>query len=426
MIRKIILYNEGIETLIFFSKQLGAAFEHMGYETFYFNQESEFDSLLKLMEFIEPDVTASVGFNFNGCSGEDYLYDKNGVHLYDFRDVLTINIVVDHPMYYHKFEPYLPERYVQLSIDGEHEDYLKRFFPEIKRGPECLLAGTSILKTGVTAAIHDMSGYIISPDDEALKSGHIRSMDEESPYAKLNYDRHLPIVFTGNYNPPEKQDPVLARNGPEYEQFYHDLIDDFIAHPDYELTSTIERHLRDSFADELTEDTLRDTFPYMIVIDLYIRHYFRGEVVRTLVDAGIPVHVYGAGWELLRVKNPDCLITHPNINSKECLERISEADISLNVMPWFKRGAHDRVFNSMLNGAVCVTDPSDFLLKEFNDGEDIFFYKLDELDNLPDIITRIQNDKDQMEKIRRAAYKKCLAHHTWSHRAELIAREFFT
>ncbi len=410
MIRKVILYNEGIETLIFFSQQLGAAFERMGYETFYFNQDTEYDSFLKLLEFIEPGATASVGFNFNGCSGEDYMYDKNGVHLYDFRDVKMVNIVVDHPFYYHKFVPYLPDNYIQLSIDGEHEDYLKRFFPEIRRGAECPLAGTSILRSDVIfSGKSSASGNASTP------------MDRVNPE---NGHRSIPIVFTGNYNPPEKQDPVLARNGPEYETFYHDLIDDFIANPGYELTATIERHLRESFADELTEETLKETFPYMIVIDLYIRHYFRGEVVRTLVDAGIPIHVYGAGWEQLRVKRPDCLITHPNTNSLECLQRIAEADISLNVMPWFKRGAHDRVFNSMLNGAVCLTDPSDFLLKEFTDGEDIVFYKLNELDRLPGIVTTLQNDRARLDSIRENGYKKCIGRHTWTQRAELIAREF--
>lgn len=42
-------------------------------------------------------------------------------------------------------------------------------------------------------------------------------------------------------------------------------------------------------------------------------------------------------------------------------------------MPWFKQGAHDRVFNSMLNGAVCVTDTSGYLKDNFIDGENIIF-----------------------------------------------------
>lgn len=58
----------------------------------------------------------------------------------------------------------------------------------------------------------------------------------------------------------------------------------------------------------------------------------------------------------------------------------------MNVMPWFKDGAHDRVFNSMLNGAVCFTDWSRYLTENLRDGEDIFFYELDALECLPDMV----------------------------------------
>lgn len=33
---------------------------------------------------------------------------------------------------------------MQISIDREHEEYVKRFLPEIRRGPFLPLAGTSL------------------------------------------------------------------------------------------------------------------------------------------------------------------------------------------------------------------------------------------------------------------------------------------
>ncbi|MEI3201212.1 MAG: hypothetical protein V8S21_04415 [Lachnospira eligens] len=58
---------------------------------------------------------------------------------------------------------------------------------------------------------------------------------------------------------------------------------------------------------------------------------------------------------------------------------ISQAKISLNVMPWFKKGAHDRVFNTMLNGGVALTDTSLFYENTFADGENVLFYSLEDL-----------------------------------------------
>lgn len=137
MIRRLVMFTNGIETLWYFSVKMGATFEKLGYEVFYFDQCKEYDSLSKLMAFAVPGITAAVSFNFEGCSGESYLTDAKGINFFEARNIPFINIVVDHPFYYHKFVPYLPKDYQQISIDREHERYLKKYFPEIKRGPFC-------------------------------------------------------------------------------------------------------------------------------------------------------------------------------------------------------------------------------------------------------------------------------------------------
>ncbi len=392
-IKKLILYTGGIETLMYFSLQLGEAFQKLGYEVFYYDLREEASCIKKLRRFIRPGETVSVGFNFNGCSGEDELYDKNGKHLFDQLSVPMVNIVVDHPFYYHKFLPYLPKDYMQLSIDTEHEDYLKRFFPEIKRGPFLPLAGSPI-----------------------CEGGELPTYD----------DRPTEVVFAGNYNPPEKHEPLIKRNGPEYEKFYRDLLDDIIAHTDLTMTEAIEKHIRESFPDEVTEESLKDTFPYMIMIDLYIRHYFRAEAVKALVDGGVRVDVYGKGWECLKVSHPENLITHDNTDSLTCLKKICEAKVSLNVMPWFKHGAHDRVFSSMLNGAICVTDKSSYLLSELEAGREVLFYDLEDMKSLPDMVKQILSDKKRWNEIQSSAYERSIASHTWEHRAITIHKEILS
>ncbi len=391
--KKLIMYTGGIETLMYFTLQMGKTFERLGYEIFYYDLRDEAGCIKKLKRFVRPGETISVGFNYNGCSGEEFLYDKNNKHLFDELGVPMINTVVDHPMYYHKFEPYLPADYIQLSIDTEHEDYIKRFFPEIKRGPFLPLAGSLICEDGL-----------------------IPTYDE----------RPVDVVFAGNYNPPEIHEPVIKRNGPEYEKFYRDLIDDIIAHTDLTMTEAIEKHIKESFPDEYSEESLKETFPYMIMIDLYIRHYFRAEVVKTLVDAGVKVDVYGKGWECLKVKHPENLIAHDNTDSRTCLKKMCEAKVSLNVMPWFKHGAHDRVFSSMLNGAVCVTDKSSYLTSELKNDEEVLFYDLEDLNSLPDMVKEILSDKNRWNKIQKQAYEKSIASHTWEQRAITIHKELLS
>lgn len=389
MIKKLVLFTKGIETLWFFSEQLGRTFEGLGYEIFYFDQCKEYDSFLKLLWFCEPGVTAAISFNFDGCSGEDYMIDSEGVNFFESRDIPMINIVVDHPFYYHKFLPFLPKDYTQISIDRDHEAYLKRFFPEMKRGPFLPLAGTSIWNRD------SLPGW------------------EERPYD---------VVFTGNYTPPSDFEHVITRIDDEYTEFYYGIINDFIEHPHMGMDEGIIRHLIEN-VEGIDEAGIKECMPNMIMIDLYVRHYFRGEVVKTLVDAGIRVHCFGAGWDRLECRHPENIVNGNVLDSLGCLQQISRAKISLNVMPWFKQGAHDRVFNSMLNGAVCFTDWSAYMKEILQDKTDVCFYELDELEKLPAQIESLLADRECWEKIQRQAYDTAAGQHTWSKRAERIHKE---
>lgn len=389
MIKKLVLFTEGIETLSFFSKEMGKMFEKLGYEVFYFDQCEEDESLSNLLRFVEPNVTAAVSFNFDGCKGEDYMTDSKGINFFEARGIPFFNIVVDHPFYYHKFVPYLPKDYTQISIDGEHERYLKRFFPEIKRGPFMPLAGTSLWK------------------------------EEELPGWE---ERPVDVVFTGNYTPPARFEKDITRLNDEYTEFYYSIIKDFIEHPHMGMAEGIMKHIQQNVED-LTEEGLKETMPNMIMIDLYVRNYFRGEVVKTLVDSGIKVICYGAGWDTLNCRHPENIINGKFQNSLACLKAISRAKISLNVMPWFKEGGHDRVFNSMLNGAVCLTDWSQYLEDELVEGREVLFYELDELQRVPGLAANLLGDRERWEYMQREAYRKAKKAHTWEQSVILLHKE---
>lgn len=389
LIKKIILFTKGIETLWFFSEQMGKTFELLGYEVFYFDQCKEYRSLSDLIWFCEPGVTAAISFNFDGCSGEDYFIDSDGVSFFDAREVLFLNIVVDHPFYYHKFLPYLPKNYTQISIDREHEAYLKRFFPGIRRGPFMPLAGTGLWEK------KKIPGW---------------------------EDREYDIVFTGNYNPPSIFEEAINRHGPEYAAFYYDIINDLKEHPWKSMDAAIMEHLtRD--VEDISEEGIKAVTPNMIFIDLYVRHYFRAEVVKTLVDSGLKVHCFGSGWKELPCRHPENIINGNVLDSLGCLQQISRAKISLNVMPWFKDGAHDRIFNSMLNGAVCASDGSKYLDEILTDGKDYIRYDLAELEKLPGKVREVLENREKWEHIVKNGYGRAVRGHTWADRARFLHSE---
>lgn len=389
MIKKIVLFTKGIETLWYFSEQMGKTFELLGYEVFYFDQCKEYRSLSDLIWFCEPRVTAAVSFNFDGCSGEDYFIDSDGISFFDAREIPFINIVVDHPFYYHKFLPYLPKDYTQVSIDREHEAYLKRFFPQMKRGPFMPLGGTTLWNKNTLPGWDDRS-----------------------------YD----VVFTGNYTPPSTFDEAIERHGSEYAEFYRDIIRDLTEHPWRSMDEVIIEHLKRDVED-ITEAGIKEVMPNMIFIDLYVRHYFRGEVVKTLVDSGQKVYCFGAGWDLLDCEHPENIMNGNVLDSLGCLQQISRSKISLNVMPWFKDGAHDRVFNSMLNGAVSLSDGSRYMDEILRDGTDYIKYDLSKLEELPGKVSELLGDREKWEFITKTAWRKASRGHTWADRARFLHTE---
>ena len=109
-----------------------------------------------------------------------------------------------------------------------------------------------------------------------------------------------------------------------------------------------------------------------------------------------------------------------NLNSEGCLRKLCQTKLSLNVMPWFKNGAHDRIFNSMLNGAVCLTDSSIYLDEILHDGKDCVLYSLAEMERLPEMAKELLADPDRMQAVADAGYELAQAGHTWAHRAKTL------
>ncbi|MDE7062392.1 MAG: glycosyltransferase, partial [Lachnospiraceae bacterium] len=105
-----------------------------------------------------------------------------------------------------------------------------------------------------------------------------------------------------------------------------------------------------------------------------------------------------------------------------CVEVVRNAKLALNTMPWFKDGAHDRIFTAMLNGAVALTDPSIYLKERFTDEKDLRFYELKELTELPAIAEDALLYPGRMERLTNEAYERAVTQDTWECRARELAQ----
>ncbi|MBQ9438571.1 MAG: glycosyltransferase family 1 protein [Lachnospiraceae bacterium] len=378
--KKIVIFTGGIETQGFFSLELAKELKALGHPVYNFNLEYEEKSLAGLLRFVEKGNTVMLTFNFHGISGEDIFVKDDGTLFWDEFHIPCVNIVVDHPLYYHHFLEKTPERYTHVNIDRFHRAYMRECFPEIEASVFLPLAGTALA---------------------------------ERP------EREFEIVFTGNYTPPSRFEQYITRLDDDYTAFYYGMIDDLLAHPSETLESVAKRHILQEIP-EATEEEVRSVFPNLTFIDLYIRFYERGKAVRTLVDAGLKVHVWGEGWDMLECEHPENILRHGPADSLQCLQAIAKAKISLNVMPWFKDGAHDRVFNSCGNGALCLSDKSLYLEEVLKDGEEVVYYDLNDMEALPQIAADLLSSNSRREEIAERGREKTLRAHLWKHRADVL------
>lgn len=394
----LILFKGGVETQEYFSMEMSHTFEQNGYQIYWYDLMLQEESARILMEFYNShreDEFVAYTFNFNGIAGEKGLYPEDGTNsFWEKTGIPVFNMVVDHPLYYHKYESYLPTRYWQISIDRNHVDYLTRFSPQVA------IIEDGFLPLGGTALCEQVA------------------MPEGRKYLPIS-ERPIDVIFTGNYTPPHTFERFLSGMDQDYIDFYHSLVTEAIENTEETIEVLAENAMKREIG-EMTDQQLKMCMPNMSFIDLSVRFHYRAEVIRTLVDHGIEVDVYGAGWDLLDCEHPENLKIHGSVNSQECLDQISQAKLSINVMPWFKDGAHDRIFNSMLNGAVAVTDGSRYLRQEFTDGLDLTFYDLKRLEQLPDMVKDLLSDEDRLQQIADQAYEHCSKEHTWAHRTQSV------
>lgn len=415
--KRLLLFQPSVETLHFFSDRLAEEYVTMGYEVRLVRIHEPFFGTEKLIDFIVPHETLMITFNYHGIQREAIFHTPEGELFWDKYDVTCINIIVDHPFYYYEELKYLPKRYLQICIDGDHAEYMKRFYPEIPLGETMPLAGCDYRASFGGGAPLSLKEDVIDP------SLWIPNLTGETiPFLPVA-ERSTPVVFTGCFTQPDFFLPYMKRNGEEYDAFYHGILDDLLADPDQCIHTVYLRHLNRELPELSTED-LRNVMNKMIFLDLWIRFTFRGKAIQTLVDADIPVHCIGAGWETLPVKSKNRLTYTEYSDTQVCLKAISEAKVSLNVMPWFKQGAHDRIYSSMLNGTVCVTDKSNYLTEHFADGEMLRYYDLKHLSELPSVVTGLLDAPDTMQQIADRAQDYAREKLTWKQYAERLVPYF--
>lgn len=323
----------------------------------------------------------------------DYIFAMNGMLLEADSlpgqkllkdDVIYCTMLMDHPLVHHeRMSTAYPYCFV-LSPDFHHVEYLESSYPAIW----C---------------------------EAFLPHGGCRAK-KILPYR----ERSIEVSFMGSYSNPDNIYKEFEKYPPQMAGLLQETAQYLIKHQGHTLEMAVQRQLEQRNI-QISGEEFAGVCAEFRVVDKYIRAYFRDKVIRTLAEAGIAIDVYGDGWENMQLQDGSSLKVHQRVDFEESLEITGNTKISLNVMPWFKAGSHDRIFTAMLCGAVCLTDGSSYLEEVCRDGGDIIFYRLDELEGLPGMVKALLQDDARGESLAERGKSLAEQGHTWEHRGYELA-----
>lgn len=380
-----IFFEDKIETLGFFSARLARALSARGFETYI---HGFYRDPASLFSRIREKETVLITFNCIGVSGEPE-YMRDGASIWKQYGVTVVNILVDHPMYYHEQLESLAsyssssESTHIVCIDRNHMRYVKNFYPEAVNVHFMVLAGSGA--------------------------------EYASDFEKKKYD----IIFTGNFTPCSYFERFIECNGKEYAKFYRGIIDDMLCDPSSSVEQVCLQHIKREEPDASPEE-LRFTISKFLFIDLYVRFLLRERALVTLDSAGFDIKLVGHGFEAVRTKSGRTLSGKTLLPTAHCLGETAYARISLNVMPGFTDGGHDRILNAMMCRTLSLTDASVWLKENFTDEKELCFYDIKNPESLTRTAEKLLSDRKLLYSVTENGHKKALESHTWNSRASEI------
>lgn len=296
----------------------------------------------------------------------------------NFSSARYMTYLTDHPAAHRDRLEELDERAVVFVCDRRHEAYVRKYCPNIKYVKYIPLSG------------------------EAL--------DNYVPYNKRSRD----IVFTGGYNKPDKAYQNIYKCNENVSEIARYLAASIIENPEQDLEACLQGCLS-LFGTEVTDTEFQELMSEFIYVDRYARCYYRDKVIRSLVDNGLKVHVFGNGWEEFEGEGKENLIIEKG-NFYIARKAVAGAKVSVNIMPWFKDGFQERIAAAMLSGTVAITDESIYIRENFTDGKELVLYSLKNLDELPVKVKWLLEHVAEAEKIANAGKKRAEQELTWQHR----------
>ncbi len=340
----------------------------------------------------------------------------NGGYILNNFDIPVWHYILDHPLYHYEALKVPLNNYNAICLDTFHAKLIKKSFPHIREVKVIPLSADEYASGNIS---DEYASRNIS--DKYSKDNAYTNSDNQYNILSNHKcsERPVKLLFTSTYTDPVKTALLYNKSGLNIQNNINDndisdnSIKDTIIKDidnDYLLNALLNnpsltqeeavQYLRDLNILDNSSSTiqfLHDNF----LVDVYLQCIIREEIVSTIIKNRIPITIYGHGWDTFADK---CDILIPeytkylDIREEVTYDKLpaiySNARLSINQMPWFKGGIHDRIPLALMNGCLSLTDTSTYLTDVLNIGENegVYTYSLENIEAVPDIIMDILNN----------------------------------
>lgn len=319
----------------------------------------------------------------NAIGQQNWMAAGSKMSLWDSLNIPFVNWIVDHPLEHSSDLESTTRGYSIICIDQKHKKFIDYYFPNIRQ--------TFFLPLG---GLGDESSF--SEDFDSFKG------------------RKYDIVLTAGLMEPDEIKKQLLNLPADFRDIAIKWTDYMENNLSYSPEEALKLSLKDKFAGL---EPPKQLYFYLAKICspaiTYIRTWIRKAVVRNLMDSGVPFHIFGNGWDELNASSTNSnAILHGDIPITETINIMKDTKLSLNIMPMFKAGTHDRISTAQLNGAAVLTDSNDYINQLYSKNE-IYKYSLENYQSLPTPLQTIQENTNFLYEVAINGQKKAQEKLSW-------------
>ena len=345
-------------------------------------------------------VNTNVPNTYNSSDFDEYIAQENCVmftfnniginldiasgNIWKCYNIPVYNFIVDPPRAFKNILLHPACDIRVISLDKNRDNFIGTFYPEIKKH-----------------YYFPAGGAVVSAEKQ-LK------------------DRKYDVIYMGNCQAKEQEYPYLGFLGERCSEMYRDTVYSLIEDPSQTTEEALNRYFEESGI-ELTIEQLTDVMTLAAQpIEHTVRRFFKLRGIKALDDAGIRVDIWGSNWSDDDISFSDNITVHGFVPPEEVMKLCGDAKISLVFIGWQKRGCSEKNFDSFLNRACCVSDPTEYLLEHYKDGYNIVYFDLHNMEQMAADVKYLLGHLEAAQVIADRGYETALKYDSWDVRYDQI------